>query len=107
MLSILILLAAGHLFTDFFLQTTRLGTYKRKNILGLTVHALTWAFALIMVLVYFELFSPWKFPFLFTSHFLIDWFKIKLFKASLPRFHPVNITDQLLHLATILVALLV
>lgn len=105
MLLILILLAAGHLFTDFFLQTTRLGTYKRKNILGLTAHALTWASALTMVLVYFNFFSPWKFPFLFASHFLIDWFKIHLFKASLPRFHPVNIADQLLHLATILVVL--
>lgn len=107
MLSILLLLAAGHIFTDFFLQTTRLGTYKRKNILALTAHALTWASALTMVLVYFDLFFPWKFHFLFASHFLIDWLKIKLFKASLPRLHPVNITDQLMHFATILVVLLV
>jgi len=41
---ILSLLVVAHIFSDFFLQHTRLAIYKRKNILVLAAHAITWAF---------------------------------------------------------------
>lgn len=106
MFSFLLLLMAGHIFTDYFLQLTRFATHKRKNILALAAHALMWALVLSLVLIFKDHFSPWKLYFLFVTHFIIDWLKIRLFKATLSKLHPVNITDQLLHLATILVVLL-
>jgi hypothetical protein len=105
MFSFLLFLIGGHIFADFFLQLTALAVHKRKNILFLTAHAFIWALVLSLVLIFIGLFSPWKFYFLFVTHFLIDWFKIRLFKAILSKLHPVNVTDQLLHLITILVVL--
>ncbi|OPX84742.1 MAG: hypothetical protein A4E53_03799 [Pelotomaculum sp. PtaB.Bin104] len=100
-----LLLLLGHIFADFFLQLTRLGAYKRKKILALTAHALIWALILSLALIITGSFSPWKLYFLFFTHFAIDWLKIRLFKATFPILNPVNVLDQLLHLATILVVL--
>lgn len=105
MFSFLLILLAGHVFVDYFLQLTRFATYKRKCILVLIAHALTWAFVLSLILIFISLFSPWKFYFLFATHFIIDWLKIRFFKAALSKLHPVNVTDQLMHLVTILVVL--
>jgi len=106
MFSFLLLLMTGHLFADYFLQITRLAAYKRKNILGLAAHAAIWGSTISLIILYEGYFSPWKFFFLTGTHFLIDWTKIRLFKANLGKLHPVNVTDQLLHLFTILTALL-
>lgn len=102
MFSILFLLLLGHLFADYYLQTTRIGAYKRKNLAGLAVHALTWTLVVSVILVMAGLFSPWKFYFLFLTHFFIDLAKIRLFQPRLGKFHPVNVMDQFLHLSTIL-----
>jgi len=92
----------AHIFADFFLQLARLAIYKRKNILGLAAHAMTWAFFISLVLAFTGIFLPWKFLFLFATHFLIDLLKIHFFEVSLPMLHPVNIADQFLHFFTIL-----
>ncbi|MHB8985586.1 MAG: DUF3307 domain-containing protein [Eubacteriales bacterium] len=98
-------LMAGHIFADYFLQLTRLAGDKRKNILALAAHALTWASVLSLILIIAGIFLPWKFCFLFISHSLIDWLKIRLISPPLALLHPVNVTDQLLHLSTILIVL--
>ncbi|MCG9969035.1 DUF3307 domain-containing protein [Pelotomaculum terephthalicicum JT] len=105
MFSILLLLMAGHVFADFFLQLTRLAVYKRKKITALAAHAFSWALVISLVLMLTGFFSIWKLFFLFATHFVIDFLKIRLFSSSLAKLHPVNITDQLLHIATILAAL--
>ncbi len=105
MFLILPLLVVAHIFADFFLQQTRLGIYKRKNILALAAHAITWAFSISLVLIIAGIFLPWNLFFLFVSHFIIDWLKIRFFDATLPMLHPVNVTDQFLHFLTILVVL--
>lgn len=105
MLLVLFFLLAGHIFVDFFLQLTRLTIHKRTKILVLAAHAFSWAFVLSLILLLTGFFALWKLGFLFVTHFLIDWLKIRFFKASLSKLHPVNITDQLLHLLTILLAL--
>ncbi len=106
MFSFFVLLIAGHIFGDYLLQLNRLAPHKRKSLLVLGLHALSWAVVISLVLYWANLLNPWKFFFLFISHFVIDWLKIKLFRASLPRLHPVNITDQSLHMLTILVTVL-
>jgi len=106
MFSFFVLLIAGHIFGDYLLQLNKLAPYKRKSLLVLGLHALSWALAISLVLYWAGFFAPWKLFFLFISHFLIDWLKIRLFQASLPKLHPVNITDQSLHLLTILVTVL-
>lgn len=105
MLSSFILLIAGHIFADYYLQLSKLGAYKRKNLLALIAHALIWAFVLSLILMFNNLFAPEKFCFLFITHFFIDWLKIRYFKASLHKINLVNVMDQLLHLGTILVVL--
>jgi len=105
MFLILPLLVVAHIFADYFLQQTRLSIYKRKNILVLAAHAMTWAFFISLVLYVTGIFSSWNFFFLFASHFIIDWLKIRFFDATLSMLHPVNVTDQLLHFLTILVVL--
>jgi len=106
MFSFLFLLLIGHVFADYFLQTTRLAVYKRRNLAGLAAHAAIWASVICLVLVLKGFFSPWKFYFLFGTHFVIDWTKIRFFKTNLSKLHPVNVTDQLLHLATVLAVIL-
>lgn len=101
----LFLLLSGHVFADYFLQLTSLAGNKRKNKLALAVHALTWASVLSLILNTTGIFLPWKLYFLFVSHYLIDWLKIRLFRPTLATLHPVNATDQLLHLGTILIVL--
>jgi len=105
MFSILLLLMTGHIFADFFLQLTRLAAYKRKKIMALAAHAFTWALVISLALILTGFFSIWKLYFLFVTHFVIDFLKIRLFTSSLSKLHPVNIADQLLHLATILAVL--
>lgn len=106
MLSFFILLIAGHIFGDYILQLTRLAKYKRKCLFVLGLHALSWALVISLVLYLADLFALWKLIFLFSSHFLIDWLKIRLFPVSLPMLHPVNVGDQSLHLLTILLTVL-
>lgn len=105
MFLILPLLVVAHIFADFLLQQTRFAIYKRKNILVLAAHAITWAFFISLVLIVTGIFLPWNFIFLFASHFIIDWLKIRFFDATLPILNPVNVADQLLHFLTILVVL--
>lgn len=95
--------AAGHLLTDYVLQKTRLGIFKRKKTLGLLLHALLWTAGVSPGLFILGIFSPWKAVFLFVTHGLIDYTKMKLTGGSLTLFHPVNIIDQLLHLLTIII----
>lgn len=102
MFLILALLLAAHIFADYYLQHTCLAAHKRKNILALAAHAVTWAFCISLVLAGAGFFSAWKFVFLLATHFIIDWFKIRLFSDKLPIFHKVNVTDQLMHFLTVL-----
>jgi len=105
MFSVLILLMAGHIFADFILQLTRLAAYKRKKVTALATHALSWALVISLALFFTGFFSIWKLFFLFATHFIIDFLKIRLFASSLSKLHPVNIIDQILHITTILVVL--
>lgn len=102
MLYFFILLIAGHIFGDYILQLNRLAQYKRKSLLVLGLHALSWALVISLVLYLADFFALWKLIFLSISHFLIDGLKIRLFPVSLPMLHPVNVGDQSLHLLTIL-----
>jgi hypothetical protein len=106
MFLILTLLLAAHIFADYILQHTSLAEHKRENILALAAHAVTWAFCISLVLAGAGLLSVWKFFFLLATHFIIDWFKIRLFSAKLPIFHKANVTDQLMHFLTVLAVIL-
>lgn len=106
MLSFFVLLLAGHICGDYLLQLNNLARYKRKNLLVLGLHALSWAVIISLVLFWAGFFAPWKLIFLFFSHYFIDWLKIRLFPAELSKLHPVNIGDQLLHIFSISVTVL-
>lgn len=99
------LLIAGHILGDFYLQLNKFAKYKRKSILALLCHAIIWSLLISMGLLIAHLFLWWKFILLCSSHFLIDWLKIKLFRPGLGYLHPVNIVDQLLHVLTIIITL--
>ena len=103
----LLLMSAGHVFADFILQLNRYAYLKRRYVLALVAHSLIWAIVLSLILNVLGLFLLWKLLFLFSTHFIIDWIKIRLFPAFLPILHPVNAVDQMLHFTTILVVLFV
>lgn len=105
MLSFFVLLIAGHIFGDYLLQLNKLAPYKRESLLVLGLHALSWALVISLVLYWAGFFALWKLVFLFISHYIIDWLKIRLFPAALPKLHLVNVVDQSLHLATIIMTL--
>jgi len=91
----------GHVFTEYTLQKTQLGTYKRKNLLGLLIHAALWSLAMCPGLGLLNLFAPWKALFLFGTHAIIDLLKMSITTSKLKSFHPVNLIDQLLHFLTL------
>ncbi|MCG8402156.1 MAG: DUF3307 domain-containing protein [Firmicutes bacterium] len=105
MFSFFVLLLAGHILADYLMQLNKFAQYKRKSLLVLGLHALIWALVISLILYWAGYFALWKFIFLFVSHYNIDRVKIKYFATSLPKWHPVNVTDQLLHILTILVTI--
>lgn len=107
LLSALIFLAIGHFFTEFTLQKTRLGLFKKSSLLGLLTHAFLWTLALSPGIFLLSSFVIWKTVFLFTSHALIDFFKMRLCNIKLKITHPVNVIDQALHFLTVAIVLLV
>jgi len=106
MLSFFVLLLAGHICGDYLLQLNSLAHYKRKSLLVLGLHALSWAVIISLVLYRAGFFALWKLVFLFFSHCIIDWLKIRLFPAELSKLHPVNVGDQLLHMLSISVTII-
>lgn len=105
MLPGLLAILAGHFLADYLLQHTRLGAYKRSSAAGLALHALSWAAAMTPGLMMLQSFAPWKLFFLFASHLLIDGAKNALFLGRRGMCTPVNLADQLLHMATLAVAI--
>lgn len=86
----------AHLLYDFHWQGAYISEMKCKSDLHLFVHALTWALLISVVLYLFNDLSLWKLWFLFGTHFIID--------RSKARYNAISLeTDQLLHLATLVV----
>jgi len=103
----LLLTACGHFFTEYYLQKTRLGIWKRKGLPGLILHALLWTGGVLPGLCIVGIFQPWKALFLFLTHCFIDYTKMSLTDGKLPLLHPVNLIDQLLHFLTIIIVYLI
>ncbi|WP_157872847.1 DUF3307 domain-containing protein [Desulfoscipio gibsoniae] len=93
----------GHVFTEYTLQKTKLGIYKRKNFLGLLIHASLWTLAMCPGLALLGLFAPWKALFLLVTHAIIDFIKMRITIDKKNFFHPVNIIDQLMHFLTVII----
>jgi len=100
-LAILVTLG-GHIFTEYTLQKTQLGIYKKKKLLGLLIHAALWSLAMSPSLALLNLFAQWKVLFLFGTHAMIDLLKMRLTNSKLKTWHPVSLIDQLLHLLTVI-----
>lgn len=105
MLPGLLAILAGHFLADYLLQQTPLGTYKRSGAAGLALHALLWAAAMTPGLYMLHSLAPWKLFFLFATHFLIDRAKSAFFPSRSGMCTTVNLTDQLLHLGTLVVVI--
>ncbi len=103
LLPALLITLGGHIFTEYTLQKTKLGIYKRKNFLGLLIHASLWSLAMCPGLGLLSLFAPWKVLFLFATHAMIDFIKMRVATGKLKVFHPASIMDQLLHLLTLVI----
>lgn len=105
MLAGYLLIMAGHFLADYALQRTRLGAYKRQNLLGLALHALTWAALLSPGLFLCQRLDTGNFVFLFLSHLVIDFCKNRAAARWRVGYPAVNLADQLLHLWTVLMVL--
>lgn len=99
----LLIMFSGHFFTEYILQKTRLGIYKRRSSWGLILHASFWALAMCPGLYLLGLFALWKALFLLATHAIIDFVKTSLTTDNLKLFHFANIIDQLLHLLTVII----
>lgn len=83
-MDILKLLLIAHLIGDFFLQPVKLVEKKKNSIKGLIIHSLIYTIMITLVLLLFG--NIWEIIFwsslIFGSHFLIDYFRIKITKKS-------------------------
>ena len=89
----------GHLIADFWLQPGSWVLHKKENgmkSLKLVLHALI--ASILPVLFTFQLNLWWFFPVIFTTHFIIDYFKSK-FNDNIPVF----LADQALHIFVLMV----
>ncbi|MBQ4570267.1 MAG: DUF3307 domain-containing protein [Bacilli bacterium] len=81
-MDILKLLLIAHLIGDFFLQPVKLVEKKKNSIKGLIIHSLIYTIMITLVLLLFG--NIWEIIFwsflVFGSHFLIDYFRIKITK---------------------------
>lgn len=94
----------GHFLTEYTLQRTKLGLCKRNHFTGLLVHALLWTMSMCPGLYLVGVLTHWKVLFLFFTHTGIDFIKMKLVTKKIKATHPINITDQLLHFLTVIIA---
>ncbi len=99
----LLITICGHIFTEYTLQKTRLGIYKRKSIWGLIIHAFLWTVAMCPGLCLLDLFALWKALFLLATHAIIDYIKMSKTIDKIKIFHPANVIDQLLHFLTVVI----
>lgn len=93
--SVLLPMFAGHLVADFWLQPESWVNHKKNN--GwksgkLLIHSIIGA--ILPVLFTMQIRLWWFVPIIFVTHFIIDFFKIKL-KDNIPAF----LSDQLLHIS--------
>ena len=89
-------MVSAHLLGDFVFQTSEIAEKKKKNLKFLFLHALIQA---LVVWIVCGLWTNWKIPlYIFTTHFVIDFIKIKLNDERVGVF----IVDQVLHVITIL-----
>jgi len=103
LLLVFLVTLSGHVFTEYTLQKTQLGIYKRKKFLGLLIHAALWALAMCPGLGLLGLFALWKVLFLLATHAMIDFIKMSITTGKRKFFHPANIIDQLLHFLTVII----
>jgi hypothetical protein len=90
---------AGHLIADFWLQPNSWVLHKKANGIKSSKLLLHVAIASVLPVVFtFQLNLWWFVPVIFVTHFIIDLFKTKL-KDSIAAF----LSDQLLHVAVLLI----
>lgn len=102
-----ILLLIGHFLADFSCQSYRLSELKKENMKYLFIHTLIYLlFILLPIALYASLVQAIIFyVIILVSHFLIDYFRIKLNK----KYHSITfnfwsfIIDQILHLVILFV----
>lgn len=96
----LLKLLLAHILADFPLQPSSLVRAKQSanhviSLLALTIHSLIHA---LLTYVLIALWSNWLIPLvIFTSHFVVDFLKIKITKDSMKTSSTAFIIDQLAH----------
>lgn len=102
-----ILLLIGHFLADFSFQSYRLAELKQENVKYLFIHTLIyWVFILLPIALFAGLVQAIMFyVIILVSHFLIDYFRIKLNK----KYNSISfnfwsfIIDQILHIAILFI----
>lgn len=104
------LLLIAHLLGDYFFQPSYLAEKKKKSIIGLIAHVLIYTLFIFLVLLQFG--NVWEIIccsiIVFISHFLIDYYRVKLTKRCSERISFwIFIIDQVLHIGLILIISLI
>lgn len=104
------LLLIAHLFGDYYCQPTCLVEKKKNSIKGLILHVLIYTLLIFLVLLLFG--NVWEIiiwsVIVFTTHFLIDYTRVKLTKKYDERVSFWSfIVDQILHIAIIFIISLI
>jgi len=74
-LEILIFLIAGHLAGDVLIRPNIVHMHKGRSNLVMLFHCYIWATATTLPLLYYNIFTIYKFLFLLGGHFIIDKWK--------------------------------
>ncbi|HUS50148.1 MAG TPA: DUF3307 domain-containing protein [Candidatus Paceibacterota bacterium] len=74
-LETIFLLWFAHCIGDMVLQSSFMSEYKGKFWYPMFSHVFIWTMCISLVLNYFEIFTYWKFGFLFIGHWLMDKWK--------------------------------
>lgn len=92
------LLLLMHWWMDFHIQSSYISSAKRASNYILTIHAGTWALWMSVPLYLFTHMHWWTTPWLFVSHWAMDWYKGHRMDGAKTRSHLIDQTVHLLSL---------
>ena len=107
MTKIIITLVFAHFLLDWSLQDETTKHYKQESWFVLGVHCIIWSFGLALVLMWLDLWEPWKLVMLFVGHYLMDYWKCRRKYKSLGISDMTSLyIDQAFHLGQLGLCLL-
>ena len=92
-----------HLLYDWHWQGEFVGVYKATSDVIMFIHCLTWASLMYAVFLYWSLNYIWIFWWLFISHLVIDWWKVRVVPKEKRLTDKYLEIDQSLHLVSVII----